>query len=1444
MVKVGEMTGTVLAVSPDGSTRVLSEGDVLKPEETVQTQSGSSAVLQAADGRTITVPANMAFSLSGGSVAIPATDFVESPQAINESQTEQTEMEDGAPRKNDAVSRESESPDGGEMLFAHSFQTTPEIVSSDLESALDLSALPDSESRAGESFLSQRGTESAYTGKGVNPITNPAPAVQEVVPNSPITVPQAEPEPQVMIGGTQITTVIAEPEPVHEAASAARDSVQIVFGETLSQQSGVLINDSGTGISLNTVNGTAVTDLGPTTIQGNYGTLTIQTDGSYSYQAEEVDIESGLVAYWGFNQPTSDKVAEDQSGVDQVTDNGMLHGQAAIVENGFSGNALSLDGRGDHVSVNNIHHSVEDYTPVSNQVVNNNFNDGTTQGWDVSGGFGADPTEGGFLYGWHTATLKRQVDTSDETAESYTLTFTLAQGKSNSSDAQVYLDWGGERVATFTAPRGVGLHTTQQTITLPATGDPTTELKLTEDQRFFRIDDVIITKNIPEDVLFNDTVEVAHTYVDPLESSGGNVEERTISFAFKPGADNDLTDRQVLYTEGGGSGGFIVYIQNNTLYAGAHDGANWNGEYLSTDISSLDASQWQNVALTLDGSAGTLEAFLNGESFGLSTNAQSLDDAIGGVALGSAGSVNKYHDGVQSGSFNFDGMIDEVRVYDRVLSNVELNTLANGSEMPVDTFDYQIEDAEGGTSDSTLDVYLNTAENQAPIAVDDSLSVMSDQSFSVNSSVNLGLLGNDADSDGDVLRVTHVGDKEVDQFGTVNIAGDFGTLTIASDGTYAYSPLFTAVSGGIDTFSYTVSDGTTTSTATLTVSVIADSFANADSATVVESALPAGSLYVLDDVNDGGMHLSVVNAETGITHKLGELSPSMLAIAMSPSGVLYGANNTHIYTIDPATQSATVVGSYDLPSSSLNITGLTFAPDGSLFASEYDGNIYRADTTTGALTSIGNVSSAEQVGLFGDMVWHDGALYTQGYAESPARYTFLRIDVDGNSTSMSVLPSASDIGSLHSLASVDGELIGIDWGANVPAMMTIDSETGLIEELRPSIGTFDPENATSIEQLVEGNVLSNDTGAVSVTTVSLPDGTSRSVDGAGVTLQGSYGTLTLRSDGTYIYNINNNLEATNNLVAGETGNDRFIYTATGSDGDISQSILTVYVNGSNEVQVTDNAIFSDYSAVDRVDTSSDMMPIDFVVSTQNDTDRITEIRIAHPYGTEFNIPPEWTDHGTVTTSGHELVWTATPGNRAGLESVDAIADGLTLSSFNGGEINISVITSEYDVWGNVSSNWTTASSISMNLVTIENEQTGSTGTDILSGTAENDAIIGGAGFDVMTGGESQDFFIWQSGHEGVENNPTVDTITDFSTGRAGDVLDLRDLLPDNASESLDQFLSFSFESGDTTIGISTTAGGPVVQNIVLDGVDLSATFGTTDVTLLTSQLTDNGNLLS
>ncbi|WP_292491896.1 VCBS domain-containing protein [Mesorhizobium sp.] len=104
-----------------------------------------------------------------------------------------------------------------------------------------------------------------------------------------------------------------------------------------------------------------------------------------------------------------------------------------------------------------------------------------------------------------------------------------------------------------------------------------------------------------------------------------------------------------------------------------------------------------------------------------------------------------------------------------------------------------------------------------------------------------------------------------------------------------------------------------------------------------------------------------------------------------------------------------------------------------------------------------------------------------------------------------------------------------------------------------------------------GNVLTNDTdvhgGALSVTAIR-----TGGVEGAGTTgsvgfsLAGAHGTLTLNSNGTYNYVVNENDSTVQALNAGGSTTDSFNYTV--SDGTLTDTaVLTVTINGANDAPV-------------------------------------------------------------------------------------------------------------------------------------------------------------------------------------------------------------------------------------------------------------------------------------
>ncbi len=140
---------------------------------------------------------------------------------------------------------------------------------------------------------------------------------------------------------------------------------------------------------------------------------------------------------------------------------------------------------------------------------------------------------------------------------------------------------------------------------------------------------------------------------------------------------------------------------------------------------------------------------------------------------------------------------------------------------------------------------------------------------------------------------------------------------------------------------------------------------------------------------------------------------------------------------------------------------------------------------------------------------------------------------------------------------------------------------------------------------------------------------------------------------------------------------------------------------------------------------------------------------------------------------------------------------------------------------------------------------GNDGNDSLDGGAGNDLLIGGAGNDSLIGGDGIDIFALEAGDEGSVSAPAVDTIVDFTAGQGGDVLDLSDLLQGESDATLDQYLSFSYDSasGNTTVSIDVQGtGSGVSQMIVLEGVDLTAGGTLSDQQIL-DNLLDNGNLI-
>ncbi|WP_207264900.1 Ig-like domain-containing protein [Desulfovibrio sp. Huiquan2017] len=142
------------------------------------------------------------------------------------------------------------------------------------------------------------------------------------------------------------------------------------------------------------------------------------------------------------------------------------------------------------------------------------------------------------------------------------------------------------------------------------------------------------------------------------------------------------------------------------------------------------------------------------------------------------------------------------------------------------TFTYTASDGTAESNVATVSIEIQPV-NDAPVAVDDTATTDEDSllTVSADSHADWNLLSNDSDVDGDELSVTSF---KVDGDNTTYNAGstatlyhdgtEVGTLTINSDGTYTFDPADN-FNGNVPTVTYTVSDGSLTDTADLNITV-------------------------------------------------------------------------------------------------------------------------------------------------------------------------------------------------------------------------------------------------------------------------------------------------------------------------------------------------------------------------------------------------------------------------------------------------------------------------------------------------------------------------------------------------------------------------------------------------------------------------------------------------
>lgn len=142
-----------------------------------------------------------------------------------------------------------------------------------------------------------------------------------------------------------------------------------------------------------------------------------------------------------------------------------------------------------------------------------------------------------------------------------------------------------------------------------------------------------------------------------------------------------------------------------------------------------------------------------------------------------------------------------------------------------DVFKYTIEDDENNEAMGTVTATVN---NCAPTANDDTFTTPQNQAISAS------VLSNDFDSDGGILAVVSVNGNPASVDTSITFDGA-GELTLASSGSFQFDPVIGFC--GTVTFTYEVSNGSSTSTATVTILTV-------DECAILTSSVRANEIWL------------------------------------------------------------------------------------------------------------------------------------------------------------------------------------------------------------------------------------------------------------------------------------------------------------------------------------------------------------------------------------------------------------------------------------------------------------------------------------------------------------------------------------------------------------------------------------------------------------------------
>ena len=427
---------------------------------------------------------------------------------------------------------------------------------------------------------------------------------------------------------------------------------------------------------------------------------------------------------------------------------------------------------------------------------------------------------------------------------------------------------------------------------------------------------------LKSDGSYSYTVDPNNATVNALKD-GGKLTE-TFSYTIKD-ADGDWSTTTLTITINGHTDGVPSITPND------ENGNNVGGQItvyesgLSTGSNASAASESASGTIQINAGDGLSSINIGGQTFSLS-QLQSLSSSNPSAAINVAGGtivLNGFTANSSVGGIPTSGSLS----YTYTLNNAQTHSAVGNDGLLLSGIPLSVTDAGGVTTTGSLVVQVI---DDVPTAVNDSKSIPVGSLAVVTGNVV------STDTKGaDGARVTTVkadtaggADVTINPVGNYQVSGQYGTLTIHSDGSYSYARNAGSAGGVSDVFTYTLTDGDNdTSTAQLTITI-----ADATPTSTIPTAGGATTTVYESGLN-GGTEASTNKETTSGT--ISFTSPDGLAVSdaiklgghtLTTTNQTFSDGLTARYEYNAATGTGTIYYSYTLPAkTSGDNTTATFA---------------------------------------------------------------------------------------------------------------------------------------------------------------------------------------------------------------------------------------------------------------------------------------------------------------------------------------------------------------------------------------------------------------------------------------------------------------------------------------------------------------------------------------